>query len=83
MCWWWWCQCPIAPGNNVMAWLIVDPFTDGGGGTPSDSDWLPYWHIIVGETVTVPTRKEYALHGELLLEGTIHLDGSSRLRMER
>lgn len=66
-----------------MAWLIVDPFADGGSGPPpSDSNWLPWWHIIAGQTVTVPTRKEYAVHGELLLEGDLVLEGTARLRSE-
>lgn len=44
-------------------------------------DSMPPWHIISGQTVTAPTRREYALHGEFLLEGELILQGSSRLRL--
>lgn len=46
------------------------------------TDWLPWWHIEEGETVTTPDRKEYALHGEFWIDGEFFLEGESRLILE-
>ena len=61
-----------------MAWCPFDPV-----GAVLPGAGLPFWHIVDGEIIVVPTRKEYALHGEQLIEGELRLEGTSRLRIEQ
>lgn len=82
MCWWWWRKCKTSTRGDVMAWLIVDPFSDSGGSQPPvDSNWLPWWNITSGQAVVVPTRKQYILHQRMQIDGSgsIQLTGSSEL----
>lgn len=61
-----------------MAWCPFDPV-----GAVLPGEGLPFWHIISGEVIVVPTRREYALHGQLLLEGELRLQGTARVRIEK
>lgn len=57
-----------------MAWLIVDPnLFDGSGSSP--------WHITAVQSINVPTRREMAVHGELLIEGQLIVHGTGRVRV--
>jgi len=62
----------------------VEKITTGGDDSLVALNALPLWNIIVDEVVTVPTRREYAVHGDLVLDGTaeIILEGTARLVVE-
>ena len=51
------------------------------GGTPTDEHGLP-WHILSVENKTLATREQQTIHGIMLIEGIVLLDGSSQLIIE-
>lgn len=62
-----------------MSWRAFNPVA---GGVSSIGELLPAWHILETETVTTAPRREYALHGEFILDGTLNLEEDSRLIIE-
>lgn len=54
---------------------------NSGGVTPPPvgGDGFVPWHIIAGETITVPTRRQMHLHGTLWNQGSLVLQGTSQL----
>jgi hypothetical protein len=52
---------------------------EGGSGPPVTVDSFVPWHIVAGETITVPTRRQMHLHGALWNQGSLILKGSAQL----
>ena len=52
-----------------------------GGTTPASSgpDNFSYHTILVGETVTIPTRQEMWVYQSITIDGTLDLVGTGRL----
>jgi hypothetical protein len=63
-----------------MAWLVTDPVVSALVSNGSDG-FVP-WYIQSGETVVIPSFKEMAVHGELVIEGDLIISENARLRVE-
>lgn len=62
--------------------LSLGPASGGGGPVIVDNSGSSPWHIIDGEIITVPTRRQMAIHGFIWLQGEILLQGSAQLVIE-
>ncbi len=64
-----------------MAWIILN--------SGDSSDFVGFigssfrWHVKEGELYRIPDRREASIHGNMLIEGRVQLDGSGRLRIEK
>ena len=65
--------------GETKVYMLSTCIDDGGSGPPVVSDGYPRWHIISSESITVPTRRQYHIHGYLLNEGRLTLEGTAQL----
>ena len=64
-----------------MAWLVTGAVL-ASPAPPSGGDGFVPWYIKEGEITTVPSCREMAVHGELVIDGELIIEEDARLVLE-